>query len=298
MPDSTASNAGLVVAKAIAAKLASGGDIVRILKTQFASSVNPAAAKNKAISQSFSSNSGRFSNASSSLIPRLASINTASPALLTETALQNAEGQVSSEFESLLVSLFENAVELTQDPQKLAEIINELFTEFAILQPTTANGLNAISLFFDFGDNDQLPPPTTAKRIEIIDNTTVMNQAMQIQAFAQYCSFATQITFNNSQELQTLRTALNNQFNKILGFSELSIETKAALQDLLNEVELLIVQQRSNVARVSDIEITRRPLAVLAYQYYGSTEPAADLDSLNGLVDTAFYDGDVKVLQR
>lgn len=184
-------------------------------------------------------------------------------------------------------------------PQDFANSVREIFSTVNTLFSSIENTWKAFTdlSFFDFGDNDADVPPTTQGRVQRQKNRDIINETMQTYALGYAYLAAVQIDFKTSEDIDAANAIMEEQYLKILSTSvQLSSATLTALTDLRTVANALLDDKRTETRRVITIHTQQMPMAVLAYQYYGSTELTDTLLELNGIKGASFVSGDIKIL--
>lgn len=66
-------------------------------------------------------------------------------------------------------------------------------------------------------------------------------------------------------------------------------EIRVATQQLLND-------QKLSAARVVTVNRNTRPVRLMSFDYYGSSESAQDLININDNINVSYFAGDIEVL--
>ncbi len=115
-----------------------------------------------------------------------------------------------------LVSNFRSSINtLVGDSSALAADIQEIFIEFPKLYASATQQTDALSLFFDFGDNDIPINPTTAGLTERKQNNDVLNNSVKGFALAEAYVSSAQIDFTTVNEIETTADTLESAFQSI-----------------------------------------------------------------------------------
>ena len=126
-----------------------------------------------------------------------------------------------NEFNSQLDQLANNAATLIGKPAELAATLESLFTEFPKLFDSPEGQTEALSLFSGFGSSDILINPTTAGLIERVQNSEVINAAMQTYSLAQSYVSAAKIGFSTVSQITNTANKLENSFKSIKNLFDL-----------------------------------------------------------------------------
>jgi len=182
--------------------------------------------------------------------------------------------------------------------------------EFLGLPSAEDNTTQAFTGLFDFGitatvstvtttaetptdENDILP--TTAGRIERIQNRAVLNGAVNALALSYSYVNVSQIQFNNVRELESAADELEAQFERVKtsGSSDDVIATMADMRSLVQE---FFDEQKLTLKQIIEVNVYTTPARVLSYQYYGESKTADQIIELNNISDVSFVDGTVEIV--
>ena len=203
---------------------------------------------------------------------------------------------IQNEFNAQINLFIQNSLALINVPVDLAEEITSIQT-IAINSPLDAvSRLQLSQLFFDFGDNDTVIVENTTQRIERKRNRDVLNLQIQGQYLAQAYNNAAQIEFNNIEELDSTVAVIEDQYQKFVAKDNLDDDSAEALADIRAISQQFFEEQRLNVSRITTVNTPTIPMAVLAYQYYGSTDNTDALITLNQTRNVSQVMGDTRIL--
>ena len=188
--------------------------------------------------------------------------------------------------------------QLISIPQDLAFSIQNVFSTIDGLFSSIEATFDAFVRFefFDFGDDDTDINQTTQGRVQRATNRATVNQSIQTFALGYAYLNAVQITFQTVEDIDEVNEILEKQYVKIFESLCLCSQTSAALTDLRTISNKLLDDKRVEAKRIITITTKRMPMAVLAYQYYGSTELTDTLLELNAIKGASFVEGDIKIL--
>lgn len=224
---------------------------------------------------------------------------------LIDTADELTEQSLLSSIDKNKVSIFTKAVVIYKDglnsnifdPKTLAVTFTNMAKEFGVLSQDAQTMINLTVGMIDFGSGDNSTPRTTASRKQREDNRELLNSSTRFNAMAQIYNQAANIEFANADDLEELEQTLEDLYQSVINDNNLSEETNDLLIDLRTSVQTLLdsaTQAAFKVATVDDIQV--QPASILAYAYYGSTDKAEDITSLNNEVDVSFMKGSVSIL--
>ena len=208
-----------------------------------------------------------------------------------------------NEFAALLGDFNSNINDLIAAPQDLADSFQNVIQTSAALYQTTSEALQVFSRFFNFGDDTNVFPDTTAARIERNLNNKTIHDATQISYLSLSYQFAAQSTFTTVDEITELQTNLDNQYQKLVE-NDASNDILLPLNDLRVLTNEFLEAEKLNASQLFSVNTHTIPLQVLAFNYYGDVD---DLQTItNTLVDlnrplsnnSAFIEGDINILTQ
>lgn len=215
-----------------------------------------------------------------------------------------------NEFSSLINEFSTNINNLVRQPQALADSINNLFMNVNGLYATAENTLDVFKQFFDFDDDENRLPLGTVSRTERQRNNDVIKQSIQLSALNYAYLNSAQTDFLTVDEIDELADTLEAQFEKVVSINDtlnkdlegqqtdLGTQTINDLKDMRTQTQNFFENAKLTTNQVIDIYTQEIPVRVLAYQYYGETDSAEDLISLNNDPNVSFYKGDVEILTQ
>jgi len=215
-----------------------------------------------------------------------------------------------NEFSSLINEFSTNINNLVRQPQALADSINNLFMNVNGLYATAENTLDVFKQFFDFDDDENRLPLGTVSRTERQRNNDVIKQSIQLSALNYAYLNSAQTDFLTVDEIDELADTLEAQFDKVVSINDtlnkdlegqqtdLGTQTINDLKDMRTQTQNFFENAKLTTNQVIDIYTQEIPVRVLAYQYYGETDSAEDLISLNNDPNVSFYKGDVEILTQ
>lgn len=220
-----------------------------------------------------------------------------------------------SDFRST-VNAFRGAIgNLIQTPADLAGEISGLFEDVNNLFETPDVVFGAFKSLFTFGDNDPDIRTNTVGRIQRAENRGVLRARIKTQSLGYAYLSAAQITYNTTDDLDEVQQILENQYisirenNQLINSDQtiqtnqlvnngslLSNESLEILDRLRTQVQKTLDNVRVNTRTTINIETRLKPLSVLVYEYYGSTELVETIASLNNINQNAFVEGEIRIL--
>lgn len=262
--------------------------------------LNNVAAKNTALQDAVKTDISGIFNVTESFTGNFGAavdvLNAAVDSFRENTSFLQAAADQIDEYTQQINDFSDNVFSLVQAPTELADSLGNLFTSVDNLYPTVAATAAVLTGFFDFGDDGDPAPLTTAGRVERFNNTKVINGAMQSMALGYAYLNTVQVDFETTVEIEDAADALEIQYQKVTDDEGLSDDSKSSLIDLRLAAQDYFEEQKLTARQVIDIRTPLTSARLLAYQYYGSSEDGERLGNLNNSEDVAFIEGTVKVL--
>jgi len=212
------------------------------------------------------------------------------------TSFLGAEADEINEFNSFIGELSADVNSLITDPSGLATSINNLFSNIDGLFGTAENTSKAFAGLFGFGGSDEDNIlPTTAGRIQRIQNRAVLNGAVNASTLGFAYVNVSQIQFENVREVEEAADDLEVQFQLVMT-SGSSNEVIAAATDMRVIVQQFFDDQKITLKQIIEVNVYTTPARVLSYQYYAESTSATQILELNGITDVSFVDGTVEIV--
>ena len=223
-------------------------------------------------------------------------INEMIDAVVDSTSFIGAAADEINEFNSFIGGLSTSVNSLVTNPSALALGITNMLSNVNGLFGTVENTAKAFAGLFGFGNNDEDDIlPTTAGRIQRIQNRAVLNGAMNASSLGYAYVNVSQIAFNNVREIEEAADDLEVQFQRVVT-SGASDEAISSVTDMRVIVQQFFDEQKTIAKQIIEVNTYTTPARVLSYQYYGESESADDIISLNNISDVSFVDGTVEIL--
>lgn len=201
-----------------------------------------------------------------------------------------------NEFNGKIVAYANNVTTLIQTPSALGGGIGGLFTSLNNLYDSATETVAIISTLFDFGANDNSFAQNTAGRIERQKNQDLIRANIKTQSLSYAYVSAVQIAFDNEDSLAAISAQLEDQYTDVRDNELLSNETLITLDDLRIQANAALAEILLNTRKVITINTRQIPLPVLVFEYYGSTDLVDVISELNGVQQSAFVSGDIRIL--
>lgn len=201
-------------------------------------------------------------------------------------------------FSTALRAFGTNLIGLISAPARLGQTLSGLLDSFQLLQTDPSLQLNLNKQLYDFGDDDLLPPQTTAERIERVKNRNVINTAIQSMALANSYEAAANITFLDTSQLDQVKQTLDAQYAAVIEAPQISPDVQEQLETMRSTIRDLFANEEVNLYRISQVETHQLPVTVLAYQYYGDVDLVDLIISINNIDYPPAIEGAVQLFVR
>ncbi len=223
-------------------------------------------------------------------------INEVIDAAVGATSFLGAAADQINEFNSFIGELSADVNSLITNPTNLATSITNLFSNIDGLFGTVENTAKAFAGLFGFGggDEDEILP-TTAGRIERIQNRAVLNGAVNASALGYAYVNVSQTSFENVREIEEAADDLEIQFQRVM-ISGSSDKVISAVTDMRVVVQQFFDEQKITLKQIIEVNVYTTPARVLSYQYYAESESADQILKLNNITDVSFVDGPVEIV--
>lgn len=189
-----------------------------------------------------------------------------------------------------------NVVDLVSAPQQFADSITGMMNTVKGLSTSATGIFDTFSQMFDFGENDASINLTTPSLIERKKNDDTVNAATQALALAYAYLSSSEIAFANTDEIGSVEGITDAQYQKLANSPLVDVSVIEALTDLREASQAFFSEQRDLRPRVVTINTNATSTRLLAFSNYGSSELGPNLARLNRLNQSAYVEGDVKIL--
>ena len=202
-----------------------------------------------------------------------------------------------NEFSSQLNAFGTNITLLVNNPLALSTSVTNLFETVNGLYNSTQATFEVMQKFFTFGDEDFETPilENTAGRIERAKNQNLINSLMQTQALAFNYQNASNLTFSTVNEVDAIAGILENQYQKVNGFTDLETATLSELTALRTSVQDFLDEAKLNASQIISARTKQLPARVISYQYYEDSSLGQSLAELNKDINVSFIEGDIEI---
>lgn len=201
-----------------------------------------------------------------------------------------------SDFRTKINTFSSQVGSLIQAPSQLASSISGLFEDLNLLYESPETLFGAFQLLAGFGKNDPVINQYTVARIQRAQNRNLLRANMRTQALSYAYINSAERTYQTTEDLETAITALENQYLDLRENQLVSNEAMELIDRARVQTYKTLDTVRVNTKSIVTIETPRRPLSVLVYSLYGSTELTETIAELNNVKRNAFVEGELKVL--
>lgn len=175
-------------------------------------------------------------------------------------------------------------------PATLGARIGSLIGQIRTMAAQPGAAFDILEGYFDFQEDAQAVPTTTANRQRQADNQTAIKRHVQRSAVIEAARVAAGIDYPSYDEAISVRTSL---IEAIDTQSETAGDlVYAELVRLRSTVARDITARGANLARLTTITLPQSlPAVVLAWRLYGDPERAEEIIARNGVSDPLFLPG-------
>lgn len=185
---------------------------------------------------------------------------------------------------------------LIQSPSNLAGSVGELFESLNNLYETPSETFSALQALFPFGDTDPVVQTNTVGRTERKRNRDFIRANLRTQSLSYAYLNAADDTYETTDDLDLVQSQLENQYLDVRDNQLLTNETLEQLDRLRVQGQKTLDNARVNTRTIITVETPLKPLSVLVYSYYGSTDLVGVIAELNNIKQNAFVSGSVRIL--
>lgn len=177
-------------------------------------------------------------------------------------------------------------------PSDLAASITGLFNTINFVTSKPLDNITMLKQMFNFGQNDTNFSTLTVENKEINSNNLIINNAIKANSLALAYGCLVGIDFDTQDDLNSVRSTLNNQFDDI--YENLSFEVKNSLSILSSLANIYL--DTLDVDSVVDFNAELAPLSVICYNLYGSLDNYSKIRSVNKLDNNVCVKTTIKVI--
>jgi prophage DNA circulation protein len=219
--------------------------------------------------------------------------------------VSNAVVNVTSELGELTNTIndtLDNVALLVKTPSDLGERVSNLFTQFALIGERVKDQFDATKGLFGFGSGDTDTKENTANQRTIKLNNDTINIAVRSNALALAYQNATDLDYNNNEELQDIKGILEDEYQNLILIAD--DETLELLRELRSQAELIFDQLEKTVPKIYIINLNSyQNIHQIVFEYYGNFANSEDFENkiediwnLNNFTNPSKIRGEVKLL--
>ena len=232
--------------------------------------------------------SGNFTDA-------LEDLNNVSKAFAQTTEFAEPVAENIAAFRSSINTFAGSAGDLIQAPADLAAGIDGLFADLGNLYSTPGTLFGAVELLFSFGSTDPEIFTTTVGLTQRKQNRDLIRANMRVQALSYNYLNAAERTYTTTDELDQAQQDLEAQYLDARDNQLLTNEAREELDRLRVQGQKTLDEARVTTSATITIETPLKPLSVLVYEYYGSTDLVDIVAELNNIKQNAFVSGSIRI---
>jgi prophage DNA circulation protein len=197
--------------------------------------------------------------------------------------------QTATSFKNSITDVYNDILQLTQDPSSLA-----------------AAWLNLIDFNLGTsGTSSDIGPVDTVIRLRNVTNASVSDEQTRLNGLVGYYESLAYTTFNTDDDLNNALLIADNAFSRYIEQNDQGI-TSLSKDPIFrsNILQLRIVareslnSQLSNIWRVEDITPGRTSMALTSFRYYGNLDNLGNIINLNPEVNVSGFDETIKTITR
>lgn len=179
-------------------------------------------------------------------------------------------------------------------PNLLGSSLKKLWDNLNFISSDNKEQIRILKSFYSFGSLDMSVPENTLERIERKKTFKAINDTMIVNSLALSYATASEIDYDNDQDLQSTINDIEAQFDSK------KEDLNNDIIDELNNIRENTLAYLSNLdlVTVTEKEIKPTSLVLLSFQQYGTVEKYDSLLTLNKFYDPAFIKGKVKILNE
>lgn len=200
----------------------------------------------------------------------------------------------------------DSIAQLINVPAQLGVDLIQMYQSLRSLYTTPKERFDAFLQFFGFGDNDVDTSNTTVARTEAARNTSNIRNTANCTALVEAYRAAVEVDYDTVEQIEEASDALEVQFQSIFDNTNLddatelglTVETIASVDDLRIGVQTFLNNKKLTAAQLVDIQSAIMPVQILSFRYYGTSENADEIISINNLTDPSFAGGPLTIVSE
>lgn len=196
----------------------------------------------------------------------------------------------------------DNTALLIKTPSELATRISNLFTQFELIGERAKDQFDATKGLFGFGEGDEDLKENTFNEKSIKSNSNTLNVNFRANALALGYDVATDINYNNDQELDEIKAILEDEYQSLILIAD--EETLDLLKDLRSQAELVFQDLEKTIPKIYIVNfISMQNIHQIVFNYYGNFANSQEFEdkveqiwTLNDFTNPSKMRGEVKLL--
>jgi prophage DNA circulation protein len=206
------------------------------------------------------------------------------------------------ELTNTLNDTLDNVAVLVKAPTTLATRISNLFTQFELIGARTKDQFDATKGLFGFGESDTDTKTDTDTQRTIKTNNNTINIAVRANALALGYQNATDLDYNNNEELEDIQGILEGEYQSLIIIAD--DDTLESLKELRSQAELVFQGLEKTVPKIYTITLNSYTnIHQIVFDYYGNFANSEDFEDkveqiwqLNSFTNPTKIRGTVKLL--
>ncbi len=203
-----------------------------------------------------------------------------------------------NEFANSINGIIQDVNSLVTAPAQLAASINNVLVQGQTLFEQPNDVLAYYQGLFGYGDDDSSISLITEDRIFRQENRDVLNSNIKVGALTGAYQSVINLEFLTTDDIEGTRTILEDQYLLIIEDQNVDFDTKEALQDLRNEVEVFLRDQEKVSSNITEFRVYNEPVTALVYRLYGDLTRTEDIIDINSFDNVSFIEGDINILSE
>jgi prophage DNA circulation protein len=191
---------------------------------------------------------------------------------------------------------------VNQSPQDLGNDLPTLIGDFDNLteDADARFDFNRQAFGLGFDDDNNFIEPLTPKIVERNKNRKLLNGTYNYLILVNLYNNVSSLEFDDEEELENTANTLDTFYLQLINCTScfLTNDLLTELNKMRNKVRRYFDNLRLTVAKLTTIEVSATPAAVLSYKLYGSSDNYQEILDLNNWTNPARIEGSVKVLEQ
>lgn len=184
----------------------------------------------------------------------------------------------------------------------LGSAISTLFYTFESAFDNADLLFSSSETLFAYGDTDISVSPNTPQRAEQMKNQQVLNTQIKVSALGTASDGFANIQFANEEDLRIAEEKIKNQIESILhsdALNNLDIEGVEDIKYYLKQLQVdfadVVAEKEAITPKLKNIDVRKKSVSMIAYQYYDSIDNADALTELNNIQNPKQVTGNIRI---